>query len=145
MTNTMITLVPEGFAKIGRRFLQMEPSDSCLECRFRAVCADKLRPGRIYQVVEILGKKLDCPIHGSVVTVRVEPAPIEALIDSRSALRGSIITYRAPSCDEPCELIELCKPIGLRNGDKCRILEVLDKISCGKGNLRRALLELLTL
>jgi len=143
---TVVTLVPEGQARAGYRFLFTGPSESCSKCRLRSVCVDNLMEGRVYEVVSAIPKKrFPCALHGSdVVPVEVHIPTLELAIPKRKAVVGALLRFKTPSCYEDCESGDLCSPPGLRNGDRIRVVEVLPKsVECPRGeDLAACLVEI---
>ncbi len=94
-----------------------------------------LEPGRIYRVTSIRGKNLPCKLHGDgAKVVEVEESDIEASLESRLAVEGALISYRPMECERSdCEKRALCRPLGLRAGDRCKILCMREKLDCPIG------------
>ncbi len=141
----IITLVPKTFARKGYRFVFEGKVDSeCKKCSLFNVCIKNLEPGRIYEIVNIRNKKHKCKIYESeVLVVEVVEADVEAFIKTSMAVEGAIISYNPVNCNEYlCPNFKLCKPLGLKQGDKCKIIKVFEKLKCSKGiSLTRVLLR----
>ncbi|MEM1575413.1 MAG: UPF0179 family protein [Nitrososphaerota archaeon] len=139
------TLVGSFQAKIGYKFLFNEPAKECYYCDLSQVCIDNLEVGRIYKIIEILGKKHECSIHeGGVIAVKVIESEIEVAINAEKAFEGAIIDFQTNECDEVfCKNYELCNPIGLKNNEKCKILKLSHSIeNCLKNyNLKRVFVK----
>lgn len=109
------------------------------------ICIDKLEIGRIYKIVEILGKKHKCNIHeGGVIAVKVVESEIEIAINAGKAFESAIINFQKNECDEiNCKNYELCNPIGLKNNEKCKILKLSHSIeNCLKNyNLKKVIVK----
>jgi len=120
-------------AKPGMKFLFEGLANVCTKCKFFKVCSN-LSKGRIYEVKSTRKIKHKCPLHGSVVVVEVELANIEAAVKSHMTVEGMIITFNPIECtNRGCQYINLCKPLGLFKGDKCRIVKIRDRIRCPRG------------
>jgi len=121
-------------ARPGMKFLHGTPNKICKSCKYYRVCMGNLEPGRVYEVVRVRPIKHECPLHeGGVIVVEVKEAEVYALIYRRLAIEGAIITYHPIFCENPCSLSNLCVPLGLKDGDKCKIIKVLEKVDCPLG------------
>ncbi|WP_424355625.1 UPF0179 family protein [Methanobacterium sp. MBAC-LM] len=125
----MITLIGKTLAEEGLKFMHYGASAECEACRFKSTCIDSLEEGRMYVVTEVKDTEQPCPIHdsGKVKVVEVERADIEALVDTKKAFEGSMLTFEFPECDKECTMRELCFPEGLYEGDKCKIIKSIGK------------------
>ncbi|MGF7118434.1 UPF0179 family protein [Methanobacterium oryzae] len=142
----MITLIGKNLAEKGLKFMHYGASAECEACRFKSTCIDSLEAGRVYVITDVKDTEQPCPIHEceKVKVVEVERADIEALVDSKKAFEGSIITVEFPNCDKECTMRDLCFPEGLYEGDKCKIVKNIGKPvnECIKGlNLSLVFLE----
>ncbi len=128
----LITFIGVHQAKKGFTFIHEGLLKNCEECDFFKVCMKNLEPGRIYKVKKILQKKFPCKVHeNGVQVVEVTESDIEASIQERQAFNGCIITFQHQDCNEiHCSHYEKCKATGLKNGDKCRIIKVKEKLTC---------------
>lgn len=129
-TDSIITLIGPDLTKEGLEFIFEGEAPECNTCRLKNTCMS-LEKGRRYQISKILNDTVhDCPLHdGGARVVEVVKAPIIAAIDSKNAVKGAKIKYSAPKCDEPgSEIYDLCHPLGLKNGDKCTIAEILGTV-----------------
>ena len=127
----LITLIGETQARIGNRFYFMGPLTECRECRLRGVCFN-LEPGSLYEVVGLRDTSHDCPIHeGSARVVEVERKPTLAAIPQKHATDGSVITFEVKRCSNlGCENHSYCVPIGIKDGTKLRVTEIIGDIEC---------------
>lgn len=130
-----ITVLGTGQAKEGFRFLFEGPPEPCRDCEFLGACLGRLEPGRIYRVTSVKRKKLPCGLHGGEArVVEVEESCVEASLESRLSMEGASISYRPIGCGEVgCELRALCSPLGLRAGDRCKILSIGERLNCPIG------------
>jgi len=137
LARRVVTLVPEYLAQSGSRFLFIGPSTPCSACRYRGVCVDNLIEGRVYEVIQVIPKKrFHCPLHGGdVLPVEATMPSVEAALGERLARVGAIVKFSPPQgCSLDCPSIDLCRPPGLRAGDKVRVVEVLkEKVKCPRG------------
>lgn len=133
--NIIVTMVSKNNAKLGYRFIRQGSSEECLRCSFKHICIDKLEEGRIYQIVNIRKNEHYCKlINDKVKVVEVIESNIKCTVPTRIAFEGSIITYNRIICDEiKCINFTECNPIGLKDGDKCKLVRKLGKVNCNKG------------
>ncbi|OYT60348.1 hypothetical protein B6U71_00955 [Euryarchaeota archaeon ex4484_178] len=137
----MITLIGKALAEEGLEFQYRGPLMECRTCKLKNVCFN-LDEGKWYRITKIRDKEHDCKIHegGKVVTVEVEEIPVPIIISAKNVVEGETITYKPVSCrDTKCEYYPLCHPIGLREGDKIKIVKVLENVECDKKNLKKVL------
>ncbi len=142
----MITLIGKKMAKKGLKFQYIGPAEECDNCRFRATCLDSLEEGRFYIIRKVKETEQYCKLHEDhkVKVVEVEKAYIKALVNSKSAFEGSIVSLSTPICDEECEYHDLCFPEGLKGNDRCKIIKNFGKTDkkCIQGyELSEVLLE----
>lgn len=136
-SDTIITLIGTRLAKVGNEFVFKGAAKECQPCKLNKTCLG-LNPGSTYKIVNLRNpSKLECFVHDSgVFAVEVVEAPIRMAVESRKAIKGSKIVYEFPPCNSPdCENYLLCRPSGLRTGEKFSIIEVEGDIieSCRKG------------
>lgn len=128
--DTTITLIGSRLAKEGMEFIFEGESSECNKCKLKNTCLN-LEKGRRYKVVKIKTPSVhECFLHdGGVIAVEVVKSPIVAILDSRKAIKGAKISYESPKCKEvPDEMYDLFFPEGLRTGDKCTIINILENI-----------------
>lgn len=133
----MITLIGNKLAKKGLVFMHCGAADECEECRFKGTCVESLEKGRLYIIKNVKDSEQKCNLHEGrkVKVVEVEKANIKALVDSKRAFEGSMISIKPPECEEDCKMHDLCFPEGLYENDKCKIVKTLGRASkkCAKG------------
>ena len=127
-----VTLLGERQARVGFRFLFEGVADLCAECSVKKVCLGNLENGRLYEVSKVTKKRFPCLLHaGEAVVVEVREPPVEAALAPRSAIKDALITYSRPECQNgSCEHLQRCFPVGLLEGDRCRVVEVKDSLKC---------------
>jgi uncharacterized protein (UPF0179 family) len=134
----LITLIGKKLAKPGQEFIHFGVGNSreCMGCKLRKVC-DNLQVGRRYVVKSSMNKPHEkCKIHEEgVMLVEVEPAEIRATVGSTSK-EGEQFAFMKSDCPElMCDNRFLCFPEGIKEGDKCRIVKVVEKkVDCKKGS-----------
>lgn len=136
-SDTIITLIGTRLAKVGNEFIFKNAAKECQPCKFNKTCLS-LNSGSRYKIVSIRNStRLECFVHDfGVFAVEVIEAPIRMAIESRKAIKGSKIVFELPPCNfQDCENYPLCRPSGIRPGDKLSIVDVEDEIieSCRKG------------
>ncbi len=139
-----ITIVGLKQAKKGFTFLHSTALDECKSCELLKTCMESLEPGRVYSVAKVRNKVFPCKVHEEGVrVVEVEESNLEAALEPRVSFRLATITFRPQGCRNlRCQNSRVCAPPGLVEGDKCKILEVKEKIECPlRRSLVRALVE----
>jgi len=139
-----ITIVGLKQAKKGFTFLHSTALDECKSCELLKTCMESLEPGRVYSVAKVRNKVFPCKVHEEGVrVVEVEESNLEAALEPRVSFRLATITFRPQGCRNlRCHNSRVCAPPGLAEGDKCKILEVKEKIECPLSrSLVRALVE----
>ncbi|MCX8162165.1 MAG: UPF0179 family protein [Candidatus Bathyarchaeota archaeon] len=97
----------------------------CHECGYRDTCFGRLKPGRLYRVVSVRGKRFPCRLHGEAVLVELEEASIESAVTVKQAIRDAVVTIRLEGCGEKlCPAFDLCYAEGLEDGAKYKVAEV---------------------
>ncbi len=128
------TLVGEGQAKVGYKFVYRGVAEACRSCKRRKFCVEPLDLGRIYVVKNVLFKRFSCDLHGpGARLVEVEESVYEANLETHAAVLDALITFQPVECDLPCPHRERCYPIGLIRGDRCLVVEVGLSPHCPRG------------
>jgi uncharacterized protein len=135
--STQITLIGTKLATVGMEFTFNGPTPECEACKLRNTCMN-LEPARRYRVLGTRGELIhECPIHEvGVRAVEVTESPIIAAMDTRKAFAGSKISFETMKCDDSsCRMYDICHPSGLKEGEKCTIVEVVGEApeDCPKG------------
>ena len=127
-----ITLVGQKQAKKGFSFINGEPLKECEKCALFKVCVANLEVNRIYSVITVRDKIFPCKIHEEgVQVVEVIKLNVEANIENRLAFPCGIITFQCQKCEEhSCSRHGKCFPTGLKNGDRCTVIEVKGHVEC---------------
>lgn len=136
---TQITLIGIKLATVGMEFTFNGPTPECDTCKLRNTCIN-LEPNRRYRVLGIRGELVhECPIHeAGVRAVEVTESPIIAAFDARKAFPGSKVVFEAVKCDNrECSMYEICHPIGLKEGERYTVVEVVGEApeECPRGNV----------
>lgn len=134
-TDTVITFIAKNLAKPGYKFQHMGDSEQCKTCKMYQVCIQPLETERIYEVIEVLENEFECPLHEEQIkVVRVKETDIEVGIPTNITFSGATISFQSQDCTEICEFRKFCVPVGLKEGDKVRILDIIQKVECSEGN-----------
>ncbi|MBS7614133.1 UPF0179 family protein [Candidatus Bathyarchaeota archaeon] len=135
----IVTLIGSGQAKIGAVFIHKGPGSKCSECGYSKVCVHNIELGRIYEIVGVRDKTLFCKQYETEMkVVEVMNAKILSSLPSKQAIPGAIIVFKTPECgNEGCERYELCFPLGLKDGDRCEVVEVNEAFQCPLGVSRK--------
>ncbi len=131
----ILTLVGVKQAKKGAKFVHIGHAELCEDCELYKVCIGNLEPKRIYEIIDVRNIEHPCKIHeDGVRVVEVEYSNIQAALEAKQAITGATITYSPIECDfYDCPYIDICKPSGLFEGDKCIIEEISEKIDECRG------------
>ncbi|MDR3282337.1 MAG: UPF0179 family protein [Candidatus Methanoplasma sp.] len=129
----LITLVSETQAEKGGRFYYLGPQPECLECKLKGVCLNLLQ-GSLYEIEGVRPQTHGCALNEDKVrAVEVRRVPIDAVIPKRSAIEGSIITFRPYDCGRiGCVNYTRCHLIGTEGG-KYSVDEVIGDTECPAG------------
>ncbi|MFZ2071947.1 MAG: UPF0179 family protein [Halobacteriota archaeon] len=130
----VVTLIGAKQAKEGEEFIFCGAATKCDECRLKKSCAN-LEVGRRYRIEKVREEiKHDCFVHeDGVRVIEVTEPPIELAIDARHAMKGFKVVFEPVDCEKTPELFELCNPEGLKEGDRCTILNVIGDVP-GEGD-----------
>ena len=131
-----ITVVGLKQSKTGFLFLHEKPLTECEKCRLYNVCMTNLEADRVYEIIEVRDKNFPCNIHEDGVQVlKVVEADRDAAINPKFVFPQALITFTAQECHNlSCTHYSTCVPQGLKNGEKVKILEVKEVISCPEGH-----------
>jgi len=134
----VLTLIGRGQATVGNTFKLHSVPRECYGCRLFDVCISRVRPGRIYRIVEVrkIGlPRLDrCLLTGEeMIPIVAEELPILVPLPSRSAVEGIVTTYTKPPGD--CEDIKVHIPdeSTLKDGTRIMVLRILRNSKCSSG------------
>lgn len=129
-----ITMIDARKASQGYVFINYGTPEDCLGCSLLRVCAGNLESRRKYRVKAVRDKEHECNIAGRVRVVEVEEEASLGAISKLRAYLGAKVEYEPVSCSKIfCENYKYCVPEGLKEGDNCRVEEVLKNLECGIG------------
>ncbi len=127
----IITLVSHLVARVGYEFLFSGLPAECSECRLRNACGGRLREGRIYRIVNVLGIKNVCRLNDYVVTVEVEEVPFTASIPKSKAIEGLTFRYKRVNCNNrDCRYYAACVGNGVPENSKVKVVGIKERIRC---------------
>jgi len=122
----IVTLIGTKLAKEGEEFVFLGLSKKCEECRLKNACTN-LELDRRYTIEKVRNEiKHECFIHEDGVSViEVRESSIPVAIDATYAFKNAKVAFEPPNCKaSDCGLFDACHPAGLKEGDRCTILEV---------------------
>lgn len=130
-----VTIVGSVYSRPGTQFVYYGRTGPCESCSIARVCHN-LEPGRRYEVTAIRAATHSCPVHyGGAVTVDVIESPIEIRLPPDQVRKNTTIILKGTECDEACENWASCHPVGVVEGQKYIITEVLgdEPVACRVG------------
>jgi uncharacterized protein (UPF0179 family) len=135
----IVTLISSGQAKPGKVFIHKGAGSKCSDCEYHNVCVKNVKPNRVYKIIKVRDKTLQCKQYEvEMKVVEVANAEISASLPAKQAISGAIVSFKTPECqNEACVSFELCCPVGLKDGDRCEVLEVTENLECPEGAPRR--------
>ena len=140
----LVTLVSINQAKEGFTFLHKGAAPKCEQCEYFRACVRNLEPERVYRVVGLREKRVQCELaETDMMVVEAVESEIEAPVPSKQAIEGAIILFQKTECRmEDCESSEFCSPKGLLDGDRCQIVKITGNLQCPQGlSLARVVLQ----
>jgi uncharacterized protein (UPF0179 family) len=132
---TVMTLVGQRQARENFTFIHQGSAAECQKCQLFTVCMKNLVTNRLYRIVRVHDRSFPCPMHeDGVRLVEVEEPEIRVAIDCRHFFEGAIVKFVPIKCKrQNCSNFEVCNPVGLTEGDRCRIEKSFGPISCPRG------------
>jgi uncharacterized protein (UPF0179 family) len=128
---SVITFIAKNLAKLGYRFQHMGELEKCKTCKMYQVCIQSLEAKRIYEVID---NEFECPLHEEQIkVVRVKETEKKVGIPTNMTFSGATMSFQPQDCPEICEFRKFCVPVGLKEGDKVRIIDILKKVECRQG------------
>ncbi len=124
--SNIVALLPQTLAKKGFRFVLLDETEHCGDCRLRKVCIENLEAERSYEVYEVIKKSFRCPVYGEMRVCRIKLVKDFLLtIPKNDAIEGVTIRYTGHGCQElTCSNFDLCNPVGVKAGDEIKIVKV---------------------
>ena len=133
-SSNLITFIGVKQAREGYTFIHQGHSPHCGRCEYFQVCIKNLEVGRVYEIIGLREKIFPCELHeAGARVVEVIESDISTSIPMRHAIEGAVITYHPQECNmQTCEYHEICFSPGLRKGDRCTIVKIIENIPCPK-------------
>jgi uncharacterized protein (UPF0179 family) len=135
----IVTLIGSGQARPGIVFIHKGPGSKCSDCEYSKVCVQNVESGRVYEIVGVRDRFLPCRQYEvEMRVVEVTDAKISSSLSTKQAIRGATVIFQSPECrNERCESYGVCFPLGLKDGDRCEVLEVTETFQCSLGASRK--------
>jgi len=130
-----VTLISESQAKVGNRFYFMGSQPECEDCKLKTVCLN-LESGNLYRIKGVRNQTHNCSLsEDKARIVEVEIMPFDSVAIKRSAVEGSVITFKEPECKEfGCKNYCRCHPTGISSGRKYSIVSIEGDAECPVGH-----------
>ncbi|KUO92348.1 MAG: hypothetical protein AT710_03615 [Thermocladium sp. ECH_B] len=128
-----ITLASKEQAVVGESFRVFGIPDECHRCKLYDICMGRLRPGRIYRIVDVRSINLPTPFKclltgGNMVPVAVVEDPLIIPLKRRYVVEGMIVTYDASACG--CPSVKCPSSSTLPEGARVKIIEIMETRDC---------------
>ena len=128
----IFAFLPDEQTEKGFIFEYLGEPDTCKGCEFKERCHGMLAEGTRYIVVERRDPNILCKLRKrKISSVLVEKAPIKVGLPSKFCKKDAIIMYKRIKCKNVlCKYFDICVANGLKEGTKCKIIEVEGEIIC---------------
>uniref|UniRef100_A0A7C1T242 Uncharacterized protein n=1 Tax=Thermofilum pendens TaxID=2269 RepID=A0A7C1T242_THEPE len=138
MARRALSMVTKPFARKGAVFQPLLTS-KCLSCELFRVCIGSTRPLVSYRVVETRMHINYCPaLSEEMQVVVVEEMPARLIVEAPFVAPGVEMTYRKPiRCPEGV----ICEHLGVEDGEKVRVVKVLERLAPNLWLVEAELLE----
>ncbi len=131
----VMTLIGREQAIVGKTFRLYSIPNECRQCKLFGICVARLRPGRVYKIVEVkhvgLPQPNKCLLTGEdMVPIIAEELPIIIPIPAKLFIEGVVITYERSliACNDARRYVPSDNV--LREGTKVRIIKETGRIKC---------------
>ncbi len=135
----IMTLISKEQAIVGKNFRLYSIPDECKRCKLFNLCVSRLKPGRVYRVVEVkhvgLPQTNKCLLTGEeVVPIIAEELPLIIPVPAKLFIEGVVITYA--KSDVACDNVKRYLPNEqvLKEGTKVKIVRETGRIKCNNEN-----------
>jgi len=117
----------------------------CKECPYVTVCHGNLTAKRVYVVINVKDKVVDCRISGwRSQLVEVELAAVDAAVNSACAIDGALIRFKPQSCSNlECKKFNACVPQTLTAGATYKVKSIHESFVCPSSGKRLVRVSLL--
>lgn len=136
MPDTILTMVADEDAEVGKAFIFMGEQIECTECKFCKICLN-LEKGRRYEIISVRPLTHECLLTDEQSrVVEVIKTDRTVCVDKKYAIDGSLITFFHSECKQiGCEHYHQCNPDGIPPEEKVKVGVVKGEAHC---LLRRA-------
>ncbi|ADN51347.1 UPF0179 family protein [Vulcanisaeta distributa] len=131
----VMTLIGKEQAVVGKTFRLYSVPNECRQCRLFNICVARLKPGRVYRIIEVkhvgLPQPNKCLLTGEdMVPIIAEELPIIVPIPSKLFIEGVVITYTRSliTCNDAKKYLPGDNV--LRDGTKIKIVRETSRIKC---------------
>ena len=131
----VMTLIGREQAVVGKTFRLYSIPSECRQCKLFNICVARLRPGRVYRIVEVkhvgLPQPNKCLLTGEdMVPIIAEELPIIIPIPAKLFIEGVVITYTKSiiTCSDARKYLP--SDSVLKEGTKVRIMKETGRIKC---------------
>ena len=138
-TKKIMTLIGKEQAIIGRTFKLYSIPNECKQCRLFNICVARLKPGRVYKVVDVkhvgLPQPDKCLLTGEeMIPIIAEELPIIIPIPTKLFIEGVVITFTKSiiTCNDLKKYIP--NDQALKEGTKIRIMKEKGRVRCNNEN-----------
>ncbi len=137
MADSVLTMVAEEDAEVGKSFIFMGEQIECTDCKFSKLCLN-LEKGRKYEIVSVRPVTHECFLtEGQVRVAEVVKTDRIICVDKKYAIDGSLITFFHANCGQPgCEHYHQCNPDGIPEEEKVKVGVVKEKAKCLLGRAK---------
>ncbi|GAB6944627.1 UPF0179 family protein [Vulcanisaeta sp. JCM 14467] len=132
----VMTLIGREQAVVGKTFRLYSIPSECRQCKLFNICVARLRPGRVYRIVEVkhvgLPQPNKCLLTGEdMVPIIAEELPIIIPIPAKLFIEGVIITYTKSliTCTDARKYIP--NDNVLKEGTRVKLVRETGRVKCG--------------
>ncbi|BDR91251.1 UPF0179 family protein [Vulcanisaeta souniana] len=138
-TKRIMTLISKEQAVVGKTFRLYSIPDECRRCKLFNLCVSRLKPGRVYRVVDVkhvgLPQTNKCLLTGEeMVPIIVEELPLIIPVPAKLFIEGVVITYT--KSDIVCDNAKKYLPNEqvLKEGTRVKIVRETGRVKCDNEN-----------
>lgn len=137
MPESILTMVADEEAEVGKSFIFMGEQIECTDCKFSKICLN-LEKGRKYIITTVRPLVHECILtEGSARVVEVIKTERVVCVDKKYAIDGSLITFFPSECKHVgCDHYHQCNPEGLPREEKVKVGIVGERANCLIGRVK---------
>ncbi len=137
MSETILTMVADEEAEVGKSFIFVGEQIECTDCKFSKICLN-LEKGRKYRIAAVRPLAHKCLLtEESARIVEVVKTERVVCVDKKCAIDGSLITFFPSDCKQVgCTHYFQCNPDGLPSEEKVKVGIVGEKADCLLGQMK---------